>query len=144
MVWISFGSLCDSVLPGLDICFLLQVTELFSHNFIKLSFWDAYNARYCLRRPLMYPHLFFFSFCCYHWMISYSKSLAHSSLSPHLLLIHSRVIFHFGYLIFKSKWFFFILSSSLLKFSLCFSILFPTSVRIFINIALNPISVSSL
>ena len=56
-----------------------------------------------------------------------------SSVSPSLPLIPSSMFFISVILFFGSDWFFFIFSSSVFKFSLYLSILFPNSVHIFIN-----------
>ena len=64
----------------------------------------------------------------------------HSSVSPNLLLIPSKVFFISVIVFFSSGCFFYIFFSYLLKFSLCSSSLFLTSVSILITIVLNSLS----
>ena len=137
-----------------NICFLLQIREIFSHYFIKyvfypflslFSFWGTYNMNVSMldvvpEVPLNYPHFknVFFLFCCSGWVVSTilsSRSLIHSSVLPNLLLIPSN--FHFSYCILQL---FFIFSNSLLKFSLCSSVLLLSLVSILMTIALNSLS----
>ena len=61
----------------------------------------------------------------------------HSSVSLNLLLIPSSVFFVLVIVFFSSDWFFLIFYNSLLKFSLCSSILLLSLVSIFMTIALN-------
>ena len=65
------------------------------------------------------------------------ESVMHSSVSSSLLLIPSSVFFISVIVFLISDWFYFIFSSSVLKFSLCSLILFPSSVSILITNALN-------
>ena len=104
----------------------MLVCLMLSQRSLKLSF---------------FKNLFFF--CCFDWVISNilsSSSLMHSSLLPHLLLIPSYEFFNSVVVFFSSDWLFFIFSNSLLKFSLCSSILFLSSVSFLIAIALNSLS----
>ena len=64
----------------------------------------------------------------------------HPSLSPSLLFIPSIVFFIFVTVCYSSDWFFLIISSSLLRSSLCASILFPSSVTIHTTNAFNFLS----
>ena len=136
----------------LDICFLLQVWDVFSHNFIK----DMFNPLLSLLLLLGYLMLsqwslklfplrkMFFSFCCSDCVLSIilsSSWLMCSSISSCLLFIPFNVLFfHLSYCILQFWLDLFILSSSLLKVSLCSSILFPNSVCIPISNALNSLS----
>ena len=70
-------------------------------------------------------------------VIQFSKLLIHSSVSSSLLLILSSVFFISFIVFLTSDQLFFIFSSSVLKFSVCSSVLFPSSVSILITHALN-------
>ena len=71
-----------------------------------------------------------FSFCSY-WVISIILGHIFSSVSLSLLLIPCSVFFILANVFFSSDWFFFICSSSLLKFSLCSSTIFHNSAFFF-------------
>ena len=95
------------------------------------------------KRPLKLPSFCksCFSFCCSDWVISIilsSRSFIHSSVSPSLMLI-LLVYFSLQLLYSSTLVLFFTFSSSLLKFSLCSYILFPSSVSILV-IDLNSFS----
>ena len=82
----------------------------------------------------------YFAFCCSEWAISIILSyrlLMHSPVSTTLLLIPSSM---FSFKLLQFDWFFFIFSSSLLKFLLCLSILSQNSVSILITNSLNSLS----
>ena len=64
----------------------------------------------------------------------------YSSVSLSLLFIPCSVLFISFIVFFSSDWFFFIFSNSLLKFSLCSSILFPNSISILITNALKSLT----
>ena len=91
----------------LNICFLLQLQEFFSHSFTKYIFDHFLSSGtpimqmlICLmlaQRSLNYsPFYCCCSYCCSDWVISIilsSKSLMCSSLSPGLLKSPSNVFF---------------------------------------------------
>ena len=85
-----------------------------------------------------------FCFCCTYSVISIiltSRKLMYYSVSPGLLLITSNIFITLVIVFFSSDWFFFVFSSSLLKFSLCSCILSPRSVSILFENALNTLVV---
>ena len=129
----------------LGICFLLQVWEVFNHDFIKYILY-AFFLSLLLGNPktqmlvqlimsqrslILFSFFFFlsFPFCSSAWAISIILSsglLMHCSMSRNLLLMRSRVFFISVIAFFNSDWFFPVFSSSLLKFFLCSSILFSS------------------
>ena len=112
---------------NLDIDFLLQVREIFNHNFFKYTLdpllcFSACNANVgilkCFFRALLGCfHLIVFPVCSADWLFYiflFSSSLMHSSVSLCLLLIPSSVFISATEL-FIFTYVFFISSSSLLK-----------------------------
>ena len=103
----------------------MLVCLMLSHRSLKLSSF--------------FKNLFFFD-----WVFSIilsSRLLMRASVSPSLRnSVPSSVFFISVTVFFSFDWFFYIFSSSLLKFSLCSSILFPSSISILITIALNYLS----
>ena len=73
------------------------------------------------------------------YIILSSRSIRHSSVSLSLLFILSSLFFTSVTEFFIYDWAFFIFSSSLLKISLCSSIIYPNSVNILITNALNSV-----
>ena len=139
----------------LDICFLPKILAVFTHNFIKYTFYPfififfckGYNAnirypRYCPKDPWnCFYFLIYFSSCCSKWVISSClspKLFLYSSVVPNLLMIPPRCFsfVNFSYCIVHLWLVLFYISSSLLIFSLCSSALFPNSVS-FLTIVLN-------
>ena len=94
---------------------------------------NSQSHQQCLRS-------FFFFFCCSYWKVStllLSSFLMHSFVPPSLLLISSTEYFISVVVLFSSDWFFLyflILHWSSYQLS---SILFPSSVSIFMTIVLN-------
>ena len=77
------------------------------------------------------------------FIILSSRLFMLSSLSLNLLVVPSSVFF-IAIIVFSSDCFSFIFSRSLLKFSLCSAIRYPSPVSILITIALNSLSVKFL
>ena len=130
----------DSVLPDQDICFLLDLGEFLSHNFLKYIFdsfssllWDPYNVNvsmlnvipesscFHLKKKFFFPKIFWLGdFHC-----SISRSLMRSvSICCSFLLVCLSQLLNSSLLIE------YLFSSTLLKCLLCASILFSNSVTI--------------
>ena len=134
----------------LDICFLLQIKEgnysgkekiqplIFQVRFLLPTVWC------CLISPLNYLHLF--SFFYLFALLGELHCLLFKSIDPFFCFICwiSVVYFLNSITVFlnsvTSIWYFLIFSISLLKFSLCSSILFPSLVRIFMTSTFNSLS----
>ena len=156
-MFILFGTLCFLYL---DICLLLQAWEVFSHNFIKCFFFFFFLTFFsilssgtpmmlilvCLmlsQRSLTLFQFFQFVFLFTVFMGDFHHSTFHITYAfsiSSLLFIPSCVLFIWVIVFFSSDWFLFIFPSSLLKFSLCSSILFPNSLRSLITNALSSLS----
>ena len=145
------GSFCLglSVFVYLDVCFLPQVRKVFSYissnKFsVPFSFSSPSGTPIVLmfsQMSLKLSSLFFilFSIFCSAWMISTilsSSLLICSSVSSNLMLISSIFFLNFSYCILQLCFFLYI-SSSFLNFTLCSSILLPSSLSIFMIITLN-------
>ena len=117
----GFILVCDSLqFLDLYVYFLHQVREVFSHYFFKYSFWHSYDVNVVVLDdvPEVPETIFIFKnllyFCCCDWGFSatlFSKLLILSSDSSNLMLIPYSICF-------ISEWFFFMVSTSLYKFSL--------------------------
>ena len=98
-------------------------------SFSISSLWDSlWLAYFTLSQSSLKRFSFVFLFLKNSdWVVSIILSLIHFYVSPNLLLIHSSIFFQFQLLYFSVvTGSFFVFSSSLLKFSCCSSILFPT------------------
>lgn len=125
--FIKHFSACFSSLSGTLIMWILVYLILLQKYLKVSSFYILF--------------LFFFHFYCVILSSQSSMSLMHSSVSLNQLLIHSSAFFHLSYHVLQ-LWLilFYTHSHSLLKFSLCSSILFLCSVAIFIITVLNILS----
>lgn len=137
LVWVSLHSY--NLIPVSFIWFRKFSAIILSNVFcISLSLFSLSGI------PIMWMLVWnvCFYFCFSDWVISVnlsSRLLSHSLVSPNLnMLIPSSVFFFLISIIifFRSDWFFFKFSSSLLKFSLYLSI-FPSSVSTLIIIAMT-------
>ena len=133
-----------------DVYFPLQIKEenysgkekiqplIFQVRFLLPSVWC------CLISHLNYLHLF--SFFYLSALLGELHYLVFKSTDPFFCFIcWTSVVYFLNSIIMffnsvTSIWYFFIFSISLLKFSLCSSILFPSLVRIFITITFNSLS----
>ena len=133
-MWVSLGSFCFLYLN----MFPSTSLRIFNHNLIRYIFYSFLSLSLssdsgtpcgwyalCYSRALLNSS-HFFSFCCSDWVVSIILSLTHFSVSPSLLLIPSSFFFKLMYFSVLTGSFF-VLSSSLLKFSCRSSILFPNS-----------------
>ena len=156
-VWVHliWGPLCFLYL---DICLFFQVWEVFSRNFIKYIFhpfslsspsgapimwmlvWLMLYQRFLKLFSFYIICIYFFLFCLCDFHYSISRSLMHFSVSFTLLFSPYSVFFIsvLGFFIYDLS--FFVFPSSLLKRSVCTSILFPNSINVFITNALNSFS----
>lgn len=127
----------------LDACLLSQISEDFSHYFFKylfldlslFSFWDPCNAKVIhlmSQRLLNLP--FFNSFFILLNSVASSSSLLISSSTSSSFPLNSSGVFFSSFI---TSVLYFIFSTSLLKFSLCSSVLLPSYLSIFMITALN-------
>lgn len=116
LVWNSMWFL------NLNICFLLQVWEVFSYNFIKIStvfflsllLGTLYNVNVSMLivPEVPYKLLSFlkicFPFCSFDWMTSIilsSRMLMLCFVSPNMMLMSSSVFFISVFVFFSFDWF---------------------------------------
>lgn len=116
LVWNSLWFL------NLNICFLLQVWEVFSYNFIKIStvfflsllLGTLYNVNVSMLivPEVAYKLLSFlkicFPFCSFDWMTSIilsSRMLMLCFVSPNMMLMSSSVFFISVFVFFSFDWF---------------------------------------
>ena len=138
----------------LNIYFLLEVWEFFSHYFFKyifdpllslLSFWHLYFSCFILSHKSRMLLSFVFiclSVCCSDWVISiilFSRSLTCSSVLLSLVFTASRLVFISAMELSNFDWFLFIVSSFLLEWS-AFLLKIFISFSIFITSFLSSLS----
>ena len=162
MLNLGVGLFCLSCLGLYASCTWISVycfrLGKFSVIILLNAFFFLLSSLSCLLGPLWcwywyawcYPkdHLLCFNFFnSFFFSLFFMGDFHHSTFHityefsiSSLLFIPSNVLFICVIVFFRSDWFLFIFPSSLLKFSLCSSILFPNSLRSLITNALSSLS----